>query len=61
MDLYEKFEKRGEVVEKRGRRKRNPCPLRLWIRQVYTNNYYITKVIFTADVFKKMIFQIINQ
>jgi hypothetical protein len=29
-DLYENFEKRGgRVVEKRGRRKRNPCPMRL--------------------------------
>jgi hypothetical protein len=27
-NLYENFEKRG-VVEKRGRRKRNPCPMRL--------------------------------
>ena len=30
-DLYENFEKKGGgVVEKRGRRKRNPCPMRLW-------------------------------
>jgi hypothetical protein len=27
-DLYENFEK-GGVVEKKGRRKRNPCPMRL--------------------------------
>jgi hypothetical protein len=29
-DLYENFEKRRGVVEKRGRRKRNSCPMRLW-------------------------------
>ena len=32
-DLYENFEK-GGVVEKRGRRKRNPCPMRLWILSI---------------------------
>jgi hypothetical protein len=41
MNDYENFEKgimymnilkkRGGVVEKRGRRKRNPCPMRLWL------------------------------
>jgi hypothetical protein len=25
-----KILKKGGVVEKRGRRKRNPCPMRLW-------------------------------
>ena len=31
-DLYKNFEKRG-VVEKRGRRKRNPCPIRLCLNE----------------------------
>jgi hypothetical protein len=29
--IYMKILKKGGVVEKRGRRKRNPCPMRLWI------------------------------
>jgi hypothetical protein len=28
--IYMKILKKGGVVEKRGRRKRNPCPMRLW-------------------------------
>jgi hypothetical protein len=28
--IYMKIWKKGEVVEKRGRRKRNPYPMRLW-------------------------------
>jgi hypothetical protein len=28
--MYMKILKKGGVVEKRGRRKRNPCPMRLW-------------------------------
>jgi hypothetical protein len=35
-DLYEHFEKRG-VVEKRGRRKRNPCPMPLWLKSLPIN------------------------
>jgi hypothetical protein len=30
--IYMKILKKGRVVEKGGRRKRNPCPMRLWIR-----------------------------
>jgi hypothetical protein len=37
-DLYEHFEKRGGV-EKRGRRKRNTCPMRLWYK--LTNHAYM--------------------
>jgi hypothetical protein len=29
--IYIKILKKGGVVEKGGRRKRNPCPMRLWI------------------------------
>jgi hypothetical protein len=29
--IYMKILKKGGVVEKRGRRKRNPCPMRLWL------------------------------
>ena len=39
-DLYENFEKRGGSREKGGRRKRNPCPMRLckYLILVLTND-----------------------
>ena len=45
-DLYENFEKRGGVVEKRGRRKRNPCPMHLWFTILCFWLYWIWKLFF---------------
>jgi hypothetical protein len=40
--IYMKILKKGGGgVEKRGRRKRNPCPMRLWVRHVAPHEHII--------------------
>jgi hypothetical protein len=51
--IYMKILKKGGgVVEKRGRRKRNPCPIRLWLSTAKSGNFFPANISWFTDLSK---------